>query len=146
MDFMFYNCKSLTFINLSNFDTSSVTWIESMFEGCFNLQYINLKNAKETTSSECKYNNAFKNTPENLVVCINETNAPKLTQLIRKKNSTCYIIDCSNNWKSIQKKIKTGMNGCTDKCSNNINYIYELNGICQKTCQYGIFYDEKDSI
>ena len=106
MDYMFYNCKSLTSINLSNFDTSSVTWIQSMFEGCSNLQYINLQNAKQTNNINYIYDNVFKDTPENLVICINEANAKKLAELIKQKNSGCYKIDCSNDWKSIQKKLK----------------------------------------
>ena len=145
MDRMFLNCKSLTFINLSNFDTSSATRVDSMFQGCSNLQYINLQNAIKTNDTQYNYINVFRGTPENLVICINETNVPELAQLIKEKDPTCYRIDCSNDWKSIQKKIINGANNC-NKCSNNEEYKYELDGICQSTCQYGIFFDEKDSI
>ncbi len=42
MEEMFYNCSMLSTINLSNFDTSKVTWINNLFDGCINLEYINL--------------------------------------------------------------------------------------------------------
>ena len=58
MDNVFLNCKSLTSINLSNFDTSNATWINDMFNGCSNLEYINLQNVKETDKIE-KIENVF---------------------------------------------------------------------------------------
>ena len=44
MEGMFYNCYSLTSINLSNFDTSKVNNMNSMFYGCSSLTSINLSN------------------------------------------------------------------------------------------------------
>jgi len=41
---MFYNCKSLTSINLSNFNTQNVTNMSSMFSNCKALSNINLSN------------------------------------------------------------------------------------------------------
>jgi len=40
----------------------------------------------------------------NLVICINTTRAKKSikSQIEQKK---CHVIDCSNNWKSKQKKL-----------------------------------------
>ena len=41
MSYMFYNCRSLTTIDLSNFDTSQVTNINGMFDNyCFSLKSI----------------------------------------------------------------------------------------------------------
>ena len=42
--FMFYECTSISEINLSNFDTSKVININSLFSGCFSLTSINLSN------------------------------------------------------------------------------------------------------
>ena len=39
---MFYNCSSLTSIDLSDFDTSNVTWMNRMFEGCTGLNSLDL--------------------------------------------------------------------------------------------------------
>ena len=41
---MFYECKSLTNINLSNFNTQNVTNMNNMFEGCGSFTSINLSN------------------------------------------------------------------------------------------------------
>ena len=42
--FMFFNCQSLTSIDLSNIDTSSVTDMRIMFSGCSNLTNLDLSN------------------------------------------------------------------------------------------------------
>ena len=39
---MFYNCSKLEKINLSNFDTSSVTDMKEMFYGCESLTSLDL--------------------------------------------------------------------------------------------------------
>ena len=44
MSSLFYNCYSLTLINLDNFNTVSVTNMNSMFSGCYSLQFINVSN------------------------------------------------------------------------------------------------------
>ena len=41
MNNMFYNCSLLNSLDLSNFDTSNVNNIKYMFYGCQNLKYIN---------------------------------------------------------------------------------------------------------
>ena len=53
---MFFNCLSLTTLNLSNFNTINVTNMASMFNYCLNLQItINILNANTA------YNNMFTN-------------------------------------------------------------------------------------
>ena len=42
--FMFYYCKNIINIDLSNFDTSNIINMERMFCGCENLIDINLSN------------------------------------------------------------------------------------------------------
>ena len=107
MQYMFYNCSSLTSLNLSNFDTSQVTNIHDMFNGCEKLEYINLNNFNESKLSEDSdgyyYQNIFKNLPENIVICINE-NITQSKIFPQIKNITCHVIDCTENWKSKQKK------------------------------------------
>ncbi|MGN0231818.1 MAG: BspA family leucine-rich repeat surface protein, partial [Muribaculaceae bacterium] len=41
-NFMFYNCKYLTSLDLSTFDTSKVSYMVSMFEGCERLTTLNI--------------------------------------------------------------------------------------------------------
>ena len=44
MEYMFYECKSLSSIDLSNFNTQNVTKIEYMFFRCNSLSSIDLSN------------------------------------------------------------------------------------------------------
>ena len=55
----------------------------------------------------------FYNAPENIVICINETNNPKILSKLQE-NSNCYIINCSNDWKSRQKKLLSNNGSCID--------------------------------
>ena len=102
--YMFYKCSSLISLNLSNFDTSSVSYTNYMFSNCQKLEYINLQNFNEIKiiSDYCCLN-MFENIPNNVVICINEsiTQAKIFPQL---ENILCHTIDCTNDWKSKQKK------------------------------------------
>ena len=40
---MFYGCKNLSSLNLSNFNTKNATDMECLFYGCQNLRYIDIK-------------------------------------------------------------------------------------------------------
>ena len=103
MDNIFLNCKSLTSLNLSNFDSSNAMWMNNMFKGCSNLEYINLQNIKETTKIE-KYHDIFKNTPENLVIYLDKEQAPNLVKLITTtKDESCYRIYNGDDWIKYQK-------------------------------------------
>ena len=108
MDFVFYNCRSLTSLDLSNFDTSSVTWIESMFDLCTNLKYLNFKNLKEN-EGDFKYDNMFNETPDNIIICIDENIAPNIFQLI---NNKIYLSELKN---------------CKLTCNNNVKHIHQYN-------------------
>ena len=59
MEGMLVNCTNLECLDLSNFDTRSVTNMESMFSGCNNLLYLDLTSFNFTKVS--KINNMFKN-------------------------------------------------------------------------------------
>ena len=54
-DFMFWACKSLININLSNFSTKSVTNMSYMFSGCNSLTNINLSNFNTQTVNNMSY-------------------------------------------------------------------------------------------
>ena len=57
MECLFSNCKSLTNINLSNFDTQKVTSITYLFQGCKSLKYVNLSNftVRNDTAMSCVF-------------------------------------------------------------------------------------------
>ena len=137
---MFYCCSSLTTLNLSNFNTSQVTKMDNMFYNCIHLEYINLENFDESKlgDGENNYRNMFYNIPENAVICINENRTMnKIFPQIRDKIK-CNIIDCINDWKSIQKKLINDNNQCVESCDNK----YEYNGKCYDNCEQGYLYDE----
>ena len=88
------------------------------------------------------YYNVFEEVPENVVICINkiDTNNLILSQIYGKR---CYIIDCSDDWKSKQKKIIYENGSCTDSCG--IINKYEYNDKCYENCSNGYFIDENDN-
>ena len=48
MNSMFYGCSSLTSLDLSSFDTSNVTNMYRMFDGCSSLKSISVSETAET--------------------------------------------------------------------------------------------------
>ena len=117
---MFSHSKSLTSLNLSNFITSKATSMERMFRNCINLEYINLDKANSNSNPDL--NMIFENIPKNLVICINNLNNinSELTDL------TYYSNDCSENWRSAQKKKRVvSDNSYVDACSGTSKYEFE---------------------
>ena len=115
---MFKDCTSLTSLDLSNFVIKNNSNMEYMFYNCKNLEFINFKNA-----INCEYKeNIFENTPNNLVMCFNKTNAPLLYEIFQKK--ACSNLDCSEDWKNNQNEIITDTGDCVqNKKTNNIENI-----------------------
>ena len=139
MESMFYFCSSLTSLNLSNFDNSQVLTMKTMFYGCKKLEYINLKNFNEIKLNNDSYSDMFYNVPDNVVICINEYDT--LNKIFPQiKNKTCYVIDCSDNWKLKRKKIIKEKNICVDSCNNDTVYKYELNGRCYENCGHSYYF------
>ena len=44
MEEMFYECSSLTSLDLSNFTTNFLYNVNKMFKGCSNLEYLDISN------------------------------------------------------------------------------------------------------
>ena len=87
----------------------------------------------------------FDDVPGNVVYCINSRIIDDLieTQIKYKK---CPVFDCSNNWKSKQKKlINNNNNECVESCDNSTEYPYEYNGKCYEKCTKGYLLDESGS-
>ena len=134
MDNMFNGCKLLTSLNLSNFDTSEVININNMFKNCDNLEYINMKNFNEIKLQE--YQDIFYNTPENIIICLDEKRTTnKILSQLQKKS--CYIIDCSDNIILNQNKQIDITSICTDINDNYIKYKYVYNGMSYENCVNG---------
>lgn len=58
---LFYDCSSLTSVNLSNFDTSQVTHMGQMFQDCTSLTSLDLSSFD--TGNVTTMQKLFKNTP-----------------------------------------------------------------------------------
>ena len=160
---MFRNCSSLTSLNLTSFDTSNVETMKSVFEdcislssldlssfhsnklthcaymfyGCINLEYINLQNFNGYSLLWSE--NFFLNVSNNIVICVNEGISYNIKNELSKLG--CYIIDCSNDWKSKQKKINTENGECIENCNDKKEY----NMKCYNNCPSGILLDNDSS-
>ena len=131
--YTFARCSSLTSLDLSNFDTSEVTFINNMFDGCNKLEYINMKNFNEKEVLSTDKADIFKQVPDNIVVCINEEiNKNKIIPQLKDKK--CYNIDCSDNWKSKQKKIINSVNGCECELNNCLSCSNLILGENKRIC------------
>ena len=157
--YMFFNCISLTTLDLSNFNSGACTCMHNMFNGCSSLISLNLNNfdTSQATSMEnmfyrCsslislklnhfsiaklnKYNNMFTGCNPNITFCIYEYSNYISSQILNifKNNCSdpCYTI--------INPKINKENNKCIQNCSFDLNYPYEYNNICYKTCPSNTF-------
>ena len=141
MQMMFSGLRLLTSLNLSNFDISKVSKVEMMFYGCELLEYINLNNFHKNillSRYNSDYSDIFFNISQNAVICYNNITENDLIFSQIKENINCYSIDCTENWKSSQKKIILYNDTCIDDCKNDLIFNYEYNGICYDDCSNGI--------
>ena len=61
------------------------------------------------------------------------------------ENISCYTIDCSDDWKSKQKKIINNTNECIQSCDSSSQFPYEYNGKCYENCSNGFIYDKNNN-
>ena len=62
------------------------------------------------------------------------------------KGKECYVISCSDDWKSIQKKMIKNTNECIESCENSNQYIFEYNGRCHENCPNGYLFDDNNQL
>ena len=67
-----------------------------------------------------------------------DDNKNKILPLIKQRS--CYVIDCSENWKKNQKKLKEST--CINSCEDDTTNKYEYNGKCVQTCSKGTLLNE----
>ena len=68
-DNMFNDCESLKILDFSNFDSNNAIDIGNMFENCKNLEYINLKNYKKNDKLNINF---FNGVPQKFSICIED--------------------------------------------------------------------------
>ena len=134
MGHMFENCSSLTSLNLTNYLGENIKNMDNMFSHSDNLVYINFDNLIDDNIK--RMNNIFNGTPENMVICINETNAKKMYRQIMTTKG-CSVVNCSENWIESRKEVKASDNKCVEYCS--VGYKYFFNHKCFESCPEGTF-------
>ena len=140
---LFRNCYSLKYLDLSKLDISRILYLDDIFKGCSSLEYINFNNYVESkVSLKPSIGNEI---PSNLVICLNQTNAPSLYNTL--SNRKCTVIYCREDWREHQTKFNE-KNECVTRCENDYSYEYE--NICYKICPNGTkainFICEKEEI
>ena len=87
---MFNNCNQLIYLNISSFDTSSVTIMENMFTGCQKLESLNISNFN--TSSVKTMSNMFKDCSKLTMLDLNNFQTSSLTDMNNMFNGCSSII------------------------------------------------------
>ena len=77
---MFYNCTSLSYLNLNSFNTSQVKYMDEMFYGCSNL--VNLYILNFVQDSLLSYNNMFKYVNSSIAIHTNNEFYQNLSDLV----------------------------------------------------------------
>ena len=143
------NCRSLNSLNLSNFEILNVEYFEEIFQRCYNLEYINFGKMKESNLSESYISyDIFNDVPENIVYCINETNAPYISSFLQKK--ICSINYCQENWKKKQKKMYliNGKYECEEQTelTSDLTIINDDSSYAEEEYSYKSEYEEQTEL
>ena len=139
---LFYGCISLSSLDISNFDIiSGTTTYAYMFYGCINLEYINFKKFRKGGNWD---DNIFQGVPKNIVICaINDVDIIK--NKLSSSGASCYVIDCRDDWKSVQKKINTKDDNCINSCDPSTELKNEYNLKCYQDCPSHILINNNTS-
>ena len=134
MAHMYENCPLLTRLNFSNYITPNIENMDYMFANCDNLEYVNFQNLIDTNIKSMV--NILHGTPENMVFCIDESNAKNLDYQITKTKG-CSVVNCSENWLESRQKVRARDNVCVKECSVGYKYLYYYK--CYERCPEGTF-------
>jgi len=126
---LFGYCESLISLDLSNFKTSNAKYMGFMFEGCKSLIYLNLKSFTE--NSLIDINKIFYEIDNNLIYCIDENKAPKITSEIKSKSSNNNCSDICFIQPAIVLINEKKCISCHDQ---NISFLYKYNNECVQSC------------
>ena len=110
---MFNNCKKLIYLDLRNFDFSKATNTAQMLDNCKKINFLNIYSFKDGDSFDLSF---FSNL-RNLIYCINEIEAPNLSNRLKNKG---FISNCSYLPSELEK-----YNEIQIYSSNDINYLDE---------------------
>ena len=118
MNDMFCDCVSLTNIDLSNINTNNVTTMKKMFYNCFSLKSLNLSNFNTSNVEDMK--NMFSGCTSLTTLDLSNFNTQKVKNMAEMfyNCKSLYSIKLSNNF-TINNVID--MNSIFSKCSSLIN-------------------------
>ena len=120
MAFMFYRCSNLTSLNVTGFDTSAVTSMESMFNGCSNLTSLNLTGFN--TSAVTNMNNMFRQCSSLTSLDVTRFNTSAVTSMEGMFES-CYgltSLDITRFDTSAVTNMASMFRGCSKLTSLNV--------------------------
>jgi surface protein len=123
IDYMFENCKSLKFLNLSSFKTSSINLMQNMFYGCSSLETLDISS-------------------------FDTSSVTRISEMFYECNSLNSLIlsDSFNKFNTINEIIS---NSCIDiivKNNKNNNKFQEYNNNCHNFILINIFSDNKKEL
>ena len=133
---MFEGCHSLISLDLSNFSSIHLSNCQKMFSDCPNLIYVDLRNAHYCYSSGANVND-FLEGSKNIVFC---TQCVRIHPIIQSHG--CASEDCTNYWRQSQLKINLANGECVNDCSlttTNNKYLYLSK--CYISCPEGTYTD-----
>ena len=131
-ELMFYNLKSITRIDLSQFDFSEVTTMKYMFKDCINLESVNFTNIK--TSSVGNMEGIFYGCQKLLSLDLNEFN----TSSVISMNNMFYdcnslkSLDISNFQTSTVKSMESMFRNCKTLTSLDLSKLDTSNVLSMK--------------
>ena len=108
--------------------------MDYMFSNCKNLVYINFLNLVDNNINSMV--NIFFGTPENMVVCINESNSRNMEYQINNIKG-CSVVNCSEKWSENRKKVRADINACVEECNLGYKFFYKYK--CYERCPEGTF-------
>ena len=106
---MFYYCTNIIEIDLSNFDTSRVTNMDSMFKGCFLLSSLNLSNLD--TSQVTNMNSMF-------------SRCSSLSELILSNFNTSKVTSMDSMFSGCSSLISLDLSNCDTSQVTSMNSIF----------------------
>jgi len=135
MEYMFYECESLIYLNINNFNIKNDCNLGSMFRDCSSLTSLNLSNFEITDNTI--YENIFFGVSENLIYCVNDEFYEKIKSDMNKKK--CAIRDnCIPNWHKKSRKLIYDSSGpCIEYCNETEKFKYEYENKCYPSCPEG---------
>ena len=118
----YYKYATLTSLDLSGFDTSSVTYMDGMFYGCSSLTSLDLSGFD--TSSVTDMNNMF-------------CDCSSLTKLDLSKFNTLSVTDMSNMFWYCCALENLDLSGFVFRSDGECNYKYMFSYVGVNTCNWG---------